>query len=479
MQDRKFLTLLRTLSENELSSFQKHLKRQYGKEEIALLVFDYVKKFYPGLQEEKKLDMAYAYKKIFGEAIHEQPYNRTKMRNAMSDLYLWLKAFLLMEQVRLKTFENQVTWMMILQERGLEREFLNLSSRLRTAWAESPAKSVMQDIYGLAVGHFSYYYRLQDVFSPEIAPLLEHEKDLDLFYLITKIKLACEKASLKKFLSIEESTAPLFSLPEPWPSVEHPLLILYKDIYQLITDQQESSYNQAVRHLTDYAPQIDVAELYTILSYLNNYAAIQFRDGKSSFWVRTHQLNKFGVEYGVYTRKGVMPATQFNNIVTTACGANDFEWALRFVESHSHFLKADIAADTATMAKAIIFFVKKDFRQVLELLGKARFKDIPDLMRSKAMILRSYYELKMDEEEIFVFCMSFESDLRRNRKPKREAVEATFNFLKLFKLLMDKKVAKERLLHDIERTKPLYFKEWLLEKSVNYKGEFATRRRSR
>jgi hypothetical protein len=106
MKNLKFFALMRTLEKEEVSHFQKYLKQLHGGEDIALQVFAYARKYYTHKKHEKKLDIAYAYQKIFGEEITEN--TRKKMLNTLSDLYLWLKDFLLSEKMRQDAFERQV-----------------------------------------------------------------------------------------------------------------------------------------------------------------------------------------------------------------------------------------------------------------------------------------------------------------------------------------------------------------------------------
>ena len=140
MQNLKFFSLLHTLTQGEVSAFHKYLKQVHGGEEIAIKVFEYSKKLYPTLRNTKKLEMNYAYRKIFGAKIAEQEINRKKMLNTLYDLHSWLKDFLLLEKACSDSWESQVLWLGILRDRGLEDQLAKHTTRFYEETIAQPKK---------------------------------------------------------------------------------------------------------------------------------------------------------------------------------------------------------------------------------------------------------------------------------------------------------------------------------------------------
>ena len=87
MQKLKFISLLKTLSQQELEAFHKHLKRHHPREKIALQVFEYLIKFYPNFEPKEKLRLEYAYQKILKTDFDKDDHAQKKMLNTASDLY--------------------------------------------------------------------------------------------------------------------------------------------------------------------------------------------------------------------------------------------------------------------------------------------------------------------------------------------------------------------------------------------------------
>jgi hypothetical protein len=169
-----------------------------------------------------------------------------------------------------------------------------------------------------------------------------------------------------------------------------------------------------------------------------------------------------------------MSPTQFNNIINVACKVNAFDWATTFVKAQNHCLHPENREHTTQVAYALISFEKGHFKASLQTLEGMRFNNIHQAIRLKTLMIRCYFELKEDEDKILNYCASFEVYLFRHRKSNKESVKATLNFVRNIKLLIQKKISKEKLLHKIEDTSPIYFKSWLLEKAADYIAEFAT-----
>lgn len=465
MQDLKFFTLLRTLrNKEELESFHRYLKQMHGNERIALALFGYLRKFYPDYRDDKKLEIAYAYRKVFKSEIGE---NRKKIHNTLSDLHIWLKDFLISEKTAADSSERKLTWLAILQERGLRTEFSRQSSQLRDEVNAIHRKTPVDYMKAVAVNFFIHCHLERSVLNQEQE---EVETDLDLFYALAKIKLACEKANYKNLrpeTAEPERLPPDFGSFSPKEMAKHPLLLLYREVYQLIAAKQDNSFDRLENMLPEHADAIDPLELNLILRYLHNYAAAQIRNGMEGYWKRIHHLNKFSLERDSFDLKRVITGAQFNNIVSAACYAKDVAWASAFVRSHTLFLPAEVRDEAALLAEATILFEKKNFNKVLDMLEEKDFRDTSDFIRSKALLIKTYYEL--DREDILDKCHAFDTFLYRHLKPETEAVKGALNFSKILKSLVRRKMDKTRILEEIRTTKPLYFISWLLEKANEYR----------
>ena len=479
MKNYAFFSLLGSLDKKELAAFSKYLKLQYGKERIALEVFRYFKKYYPAFTDERKMDLNYAYRKIFKSDIGEDGYNRKKLLNALSDLKAWLKEFLLLQKIRSKnSFESQAMWLTVLRERNLETEFNAESARLKLRIDRENPQGIKGFIDRVVTDYYLYDKKVLVRIS-DLEMLQAYGKNLDLFYLTSRMKIACEMANIKNILNADFDlgvSPAAMDLGKSNVTDSYPLPKLYLKVFQLINDQETESYAAIRTLLADNVTKIGAGEFHIILSYLHNHAGAQIRRGREEVFQELHLLNVFALEHGTFIRSGIISPTQFNNIVSIASRAKAYDWATSFVDDHKKYLPENYLESTTKLSKAIMLFFQEDYPGSLEIAGKIKSNFVRQSIRTKTLIIRCMYEINAEDNfELLEFCQSFEVFLRRNRGSLKEIIVATRNFIKLIKILLKMKKSKESVLLEINSVTPVYFKAWLLKKAETYKAKYAVR----
>ncbi|MEO1258800.1 MAG: hypothetical protein AAFZ15_08375 [Bacteroidota bacterium] len=478
MKNYALFSLLGSLDKKELAAFSKYLRLQYGKEQIALEVFRYFKKYYPTFADERKMDLAYAYRKIFKVDIDEDRYNRKKLLNALSDLKSWLKEFLLLQKIRSKdSFESQAMWLTILRDRKMEVEFAAEVGRLKMKKEKEAPMGVKDFLDRVVTDHFMYGKKVLS-YKPDMEALQSYGNNLDLCYLASRMKIACEMANLRNVRNADFKMGLLpaaIELGNSFLAGDYPLPKLYFKVFQLINDQEAGSYADITALLAANATVIDVREFHIVLSYLHNHAAAQIRRGKEEMYQELHLLNVFALEHGAFIRNGISP-TQFHNIVSIASRANAYDWAISFVDNHQKYLPKIDVESIILLSKSIILFHKQEFAESLEIAVKIKSNDIRQTIRVKIIIVQCMYEINGEDNfELLDFCQTFEVFLRRNRSAVREIVEATSNFIKMVKMLLKMKKEKEKVLQEIRTISPVFVKPWLLKKTDTYRAKYAVR----
>lgn len=479
MKNGKFLMLFRTLDKKEAARFNKFMKKNHPGDDIAHAVFGYFQKLHPRFEDVGKLDAAYAYLKIFGNPLDANPRNKARLLNALSDLHLWLKDFLMQEKTTQESFEARNMWMGILKERGLTAEYGRQAGKLLTDLAASPVSNTQDYMWGMFSSYFYYYHLSHDKLSGDFSALESCANSMDVFYAVCRLKIACEMANRRNLFSLEYhmEVLPMFKeLSESGHLSSHLLLRLYGSVYDLIANRATQRFTEIEALLSGHFKELGADELHTILSYLYNFASFKVRQGDESYWNMTHRLNQFGVRNEIFRKSGAMSPNQYGNIVNAACKARDFSWARSFMKSHRNLLPEGLQANTVVVSEAIILFEQGKFADTLTKLKKVTASDLHSTIRIKSLALRCHYEIADEDVDLEGFCFSFEGYLRRHRKPKQEVVEATLNFTHIVKMLIRERTEKDRLITEIEGTTPLYFKPWLLEKAEVYKGKYAARR---
>jgi len=461
MRNSKFIKMLRVLNKEELTGFGKHLLSAHGREQVALNVFHYIKKFYPTFSDERKLDLHYAYGFIFPE---DKNVKDKKLLNILSKLTKWLKQYLLLLETSANTFENSFFTARLLWEKGLTDEYEKSISGL-TSFAESPEKSSLGSFMNsLSASHLAFFH-IGGKDKKNMGGLLRQcDTDLELTYCVGKLKMACEMAKFNTAYNESYDLSEMKTVVSL--SKKHlekaPLLQLYYAVFHLITTQKGKYYDDAERILLQHAHKIHDTELHTILIHMRSNSAVRIRMGDETAWQTGHNLNKISHASGFY-KKEKMTALQFTNIVNAAVYVGDIAWAWKFIEEQGPLLEKGLRENTLKLAVAIIYSAEKKPEEVLDLVAQISFKDINVNIRTRSLILKSYYELSKPLEFITSFCSAFKAFLRRKNKLNKQAAEATINFIKIVQMLINPKKSTQSIQAVIDTTQRLYFKKWLTE----------------
>ena len=382
MKNNKFVVLFATLKEPEILAFHKNLRQTHGNEEIALQLFDYLRKVHPNFQDEKKMDPAVVYQKVFKSGFPEKEADRKRalknQQNTLSELHIWLKDFLLSEKVRHDDLTNQALWLEILKERELTDEYIKQAPYFyKAAKAVSP-RNINTYLMEYTACHRLYDSLALNVQKPEINHLQKCKDEMEDCAEIIRLKLECHLFAVNHLRPSKKKEPVLLKTPQ---SKDDLLLILYRDLYKLLHSGEEIYYARIEQELFANATQLAKAEVQEILTYLRNYCSKQINENKNfTYSKKQHELNKFELQYGNITQDGVLSSTKFTNVVHLACKQKEFEWAMLFIEDQKHLLAEDVRETTVNLSKAIIFFEKGEFVKASQLLNKTKTRYIDDIL---------------------------------------------------------------------------------------------------
>ncbi len=477
MEKSKFFTLLRTLKAPEIPSFQKYLKQMHGGDEVAQRVFDYIRKFYPHFEKEPKLELTYAYRKIYKPATSMAEKDLVKssknLSNKLSELHLWLKDFLLVEKAHREDLEGQALWLRVLEERGLQSEHAKLAASHYLQTQAAPQKTTHDYLLELAAS-YAHYDHLP-LTKPAVYDMQQCLTTLETGAEIVSLKMRCRMANINRQPALTKADnlnlVPASEKPDPEVLQEDALLLLYRELYQLIESEELEHYEHIVSLLAESADVLNPDELHGIFGYLQNFVSIQMRKDKQDVYLqKSHELNIFGLQHHIFTRQSGMHKRQFANIVNVACSANDFVWAEDFITDKIALLPDNGREEIKRLCRAMIHMFKKEFEQVKPLLSGLEFDDPHMNIRVRAMTIQLYIEQKADNYICLDHCENFRLMLIRHQKPSSGSVDAAFAFVRLVKVLLQENVTRQELLERVEKEPVLFMRSWLKEKAEQYKG---------
>ncbi|MBK8706381.1 MAG: hypothetical protein IPN33_24340 [Saprospiraceae bacterium] len=182
------------------------------------------------------------------------------------------------------------------------------------------------------------------------------------------------------------------------------------------------------------------------------------------------------MEKGLFIQKNVMSATRFNNIVGIACREADFDWVHSFITEYKDYLLDEYREDTARLAQAIVLFHQKKFEAAYYWFSKTEFSSPESAIQAKLYEIRCLFELEWGHTALDSYINTFQVFLQRKRTKRTHIVVPALNFIRLLRMISEEKTPHEKIIDKINNTKPLYLKDWLLEKMELYKGKFTTQK---
>lgn len=476
MYKNKLFPLLSRLNQRELTAFEKCLTQHFTRQDIPSNVFRYVRNFHPHYREADVHPPA-----IHSQLFASEPYNKGKVHTAYSEIFQQLRDFLLSEKVKKDRFQYRYTWISVLEERGLYPTAREEAAELRKEVEELPGKDVTDYLKGIEAWYYFTYLTNRDRQKADIDALKGYVNNLDTYYAVCRLKVACELLNLEQQYPNNFSFAtlpPLVDSIVDEQQADHPLLLCYKAVYQLLATSEVQYFDHAEMLLTQHIDHIATPELHTIISYLHNYAFPRVRDGVREFQEKVHHINVMALDCQVFAEKGTMSNAQFNNIVHVACKVRDYDWAERFIFEQRQYMETTNLEATVELAKATYYFEQQLFHEATLCLEVATAKDTKEVfheIRANVLKLSGYYELNPEHDQISPTCERFEQYLYDKRARMEPIMNSVLRFIRILRMLCKSESSRDSILNTINLPLPVANREWLLEKANQYKPKYAVR----
>lgn len=463
-----FLDLLATLDAKELAAFDKHLRTAHAKELIALRAFAHFKQFHPRFEDEAQLDLDFVVRKLQRQGAVAEQFDRKQLSNTCSDLYGWLKDFLLLKKARDKSLESEYLWLTVLRERGMAAAHGRAEAALLKRALSAPKHDVWAYCRNMAA-HYADCFdtdRHKDMEPGEVIEALTACRlALEQFYETCRRKVNCE---LLNRYNQEGTAAQLGDAPP-----EEPLTMLYCMAEALFSGGGMAEYEALEAAMARFAEIVAKNELLTVWTYLKNYNSHKLLMGDQAAWERLGRLDRFALQYGLLQdEQNRVSTVQFFNMINTAAKHGEYQHAASLTADYLATIEEGKRYEVSILADAILLFSQKRYEEVYQQLKKFedyRFREPHLAIRYRLLKLISLYELDMDHGKLFNDAVNFEAFLRRSENPWKKAAKASLAFTRFYKRLILGKTKAKQVLTEIKTAKSLFFRDWLLEKFENHR----------
>lgn len=247
-----------------------------------------------------------------------------------------------------------------------------------------------------------------------------------------------------------------------------PFIRIYHKILMSLTESEnEQHYHDLIETLAQHQDAFTHAEYRDMYIYARNYCIKKINLGREEYQHQLFDLYDTLTERGVLMIKGELSQWDFMNIVTLSLRLNKLEYAEDFIYGFKAKLNATVRKNAFTYNLAYLNFYKKEYNVTLNKLQDVNFTNPYYHLETKALTLRTYYELE-EMIPLFSLCDAFAVYLRRNKKISEYHRKVYSNLIRLVKKMakikLGSKISAQKLKDEIYSTEQTASRDWLKAK---------------
>lgn len=478
--DTKFISLLASLTKDEMNEFAKYLDSPYCNRKGPYIVkaFNEIKKFHPGYNSP-----AFTREKVFASLYSGKEYNDVLMRKILSELQKLGEDFFGGLGMGEFDFPSELRKLTNFRKRRLNKLFEKQYGET-SAYLNDPTGKVNKDyfrnMYDLEIEAVNYelvndrqentfeglkkiqqhitYDFLVNILDIQYNMLVGGDTNFKNEYnFVTELIKHINFADLKKFLKKNTS--------EQYPIFE----IFYYRWLSYIENDNDEHYYKLKELILKYLHYFNREEKNSMLISLQNNAIHKTRAGRFEFHNEVFSIYKIMLEKELVIASDdeYMQVSSFRNIFITSRVVGEHKWSEWFLEEYSSRLDPEKRDNIYHHSKAYIEFDKKNYDTALAELNLIKYDHFMHKLDVQILILKIHYLT-----EAFEPALSLIDNLKHYYKDTKKVSPAYRKnnepFLKFTHRIIlertgNKKTDKDDLTREIEKSKTLD-KKWLLDR---------------
>lgn len=446
----KLFLLLSSFLAREWKAFEIHLDgKNFRQKEEVMALYIYCKKvcLVREAEEPAKADIL---KVVFPEG----NLKLSDLRYLESDLVKLIESWWVHLELREDKVLYQSVLLQAMEKRALQKPF---RSKLAKAFEELE-KHPQRDLdylwkrYRLNNLAFEFASRRENRgIDPGLPAMLEDLREL---YLTGSLKYGSILSNLGNVVSAPvdpEFIAELMALGENAESSGSPGATLYYHVLLTLVEPEKEEHYQNFLDLLELSSKFfghdEVGQLY---AFALNYCIKKLNEGRGDYLEKLFVLYQRLLDKRVIFNGPFILQQHFKNIATTAIRLEEYEWTETFLKENSPNVSPDARENASTYNFAALYFAKGDYSRAMRLLQEVEFTDVYYHVDSKALLLKTYYELQ-EWEPLLSVIEAFGNYLRRNQMISEYQRKVYWNFLKFAKKLVRKRLGSRKPVREIEK----------------------------
>ncbi|MCH8331577.1 MAG: hypothetical protein IH946_09410, partial [Bacteroidetes bacterium] len=262
--------------------------------------------------------------------------------------------------------------------------------------------------------------------------------------------------------------AEIMQIMKGHPFDDVPAIAIYYCILMTLTEpEKQSHFHELTTLLKEHASKFRDDEAREMYVYAQNYCLRKINTGETDYLSELFALYKNSLKDEFILEERKLSPWSYKNIVATALRLNEFDWVKNFITVYRTKLDPKFRDNAFNYNLARFYFYQQNYNKVLDLLQKVEFNDVFYSLDSRSMMLKTYYELEAIDS-LYSLIDSFRLYLWRNKLISEGHRHNYLNLIRFVRRLTkvfpgdDKKLLQIET--DIEQTKQIADKNWLLEK---------------
>ena len=421
---------------------------------------------------------------IFFEGLFQKKkWSTQKVYDLISFAHRLVEFFLVQLNFREEEALQQKMLLRELRQRGLIRSFEKTKNKIEIARKK--------DCYTN-----DEYYHQQYLISEEIDVFLvqnepreayeslqEKADSLDSFYLISKLKTACEMLNRA---NIVQADYQLNLVGEVNDYLERnvylfktvPATEVYYVIFKTLTVFEDETYfYQLLKLIKNHLPLFPKEEGKGLYHYAQNYCIKQINKGNSAYLKEIFGLYQEQIANDYILQHNQITEWDYKNIITVGLRLKEYEWTENFIHRYKVKLSESTRENAYNYNLSNFYYEKGAFKQSIRLLQSVRFTDTFYNLSARFLLIKIFYEQE-ESEALLDQARALKAFLSRNKSVSDSQKNGYKNLTKYtvkLNTIRDTMPKKKTITFlnrvdsiqlDIENNNQVTNKNWLLEKVV-------------
>lgn len=462
MQNSRLLKLIKKLSKKEQKRLMLFLVSPfYNKRQEVSSLFQYI-------NESIRIKTRNLSKQeVFAHIAPKQVYNDQQMRLWMSWLYKLIEQFLVLEAFSKNGVAQDLILCKVYRSRQLDEHFNRQLRRTRDTLSdiEIHDANYYTQTYSLEL---EAYQHQRNKGRMEELNLQEMSDDLDVAYLANKLHHACIALSHQAIYKTEYTIGLLpeiLSYIKRHQLVSHPPIALYFSAYQMLSHPSPNHFSHFKELLFEKGHFFSEDELGDLYLIAINFCIKQYNQGEQLYLRGQLELYRQGLKRALFYQNQRLSRFTYRNIVTIGLILAEYEWVEQFIQEYRPRLANEHRESMSSFCLACLAYSRKSYDEAIVLLQRANYRDLLLNLAAKAVSLKIYYEL--DESDLLQAHLdAMQQFIRRKEKlvyHQNHYLQLIQFTRRLHELAPYDQVTKQQLQEEVENTKEVAEKRWLLQ----------------